>query len=496
MSYSKIPQKKRDAIELRKAQGNLALLSIGISNYSRDSGFQPLSTCADDALSIRDAFLDTWQLNADQTRLQVITSTSAVYPSKGLIFRHTKDLAENANQDDRILFYFSGHGHRIDDRFYLVPEDAYTDDDPDALIDFERLTNLLENSVAKQKIIILDACLSGPLLSKTKLIAKKYSKKYLKEYLENTKGVAILSSSSMDESSYTKSPNPKLSLFTHYLVKAFHGSPEALDDSGFLTINSLYDYLSVKVHRRAKSYQKTQKPCIDIKATGTLVFADFTQSIISPSSFSPGEFPLSSLLVKETESFYVDYVLTNIKRWSSYSEDYLEQKVNDNLGEYLEEDLGAKAADLIKELDFALSAVGVEDCELRFPNGSLYYHYEAEGKKSGRLIGTLSLEKEWLKLPENISQIVEVLGVAVKEIIFNLSKSINPNNMVSGFESKGWSVTSVLSHKVEASYGRFKIKAEEDSLTFSGITIEELLGIQEISEKTELTYNTFALLGT
>ena len=494
MNKTRLPQKKRDAIELRKAQGSLALLSIGISNYNKNSGFQPLSTCSDDAFAIRDVFLDTWQLNINKSRVKTITSNSSIYPSKGQIFSHTKELAENANTDDRILFYYSGHGHRIGDSFYLVPEDAYTDDDPDALIDFSKIINLLENSVAKQKIII-DACLSGPSLGKTKLAAKKYSTKFLKEYFENTKGMAILSSSSMDEASYTQSPNPKLSLFTHYLVKAFQGDSEAIDDSGFLTISSLYDFISVKVSRRAKSYQKSQKPCLDVKATGTLVFGDFTQSIISPSSFSPGEFPLSSILIEETESFYVDYVLTKIKNWSNYSEDYLEERVNDKLDEYLEESLGVKAASLRREFEFQLSAVGVEGCELLFPNGTLSYFYKAEGKKSGKLIGTLSLKKEWLKLSERIPKLIEILDVTVKEITFNLSNRIIPNEMVSGFESKGWQIDSVLSHKVEASFGRFKIKATEDSMTFSGITIEELLGLQDISEKTELTYNTFALLG-
>jgi hypothetical protein len=496
MNMAKLPQRKRDAIELIKAQGSLALLAIGISNYSRKSGFHPLSTCSNDALAIRDVFLDTWQLNINKSKVQVITSDSSTYPSKGQILSHTKELAESADPDDRILFYFSGHGHRIDDRFYLVPEDAYTDDDPDALINFAKITDILERAIAKQKVIILDACLSGPLSGKTKLVAEKYSKKYLKEYFKNTKGIAVLSSSSMDEASYIKSPNPKLSLFTHYLVKAFQGDPEALDESGFLTISSLYDFLSVKVSRRAKSYQKAQKPCLDVKSTGTLVFGDFTQSIISPSSFSLGEFPLSSLLIEATESFYVDYVLTNIKSWSNYSEDYLEERVNDNLDKHLEESLGIKAANLRREFDFQLSAVGVEGCELLFPNGALNYYYKAEGKKYGQLIGSLSLEKEWLKLSEKIPKLIDVLGITVKEITFNLSKRINPNEMVSGFESKGWKIDSVLSHKVEASYGRFKIKAKEDALTFSGITIEDLLGLRDISEKTELTYNTFALLGS
>jgi uncharacterized caspase-like protein len=74
------------------------------------------------------------------------------------------ELACGANESDRILFFFSGHGQRLDDddEFYLVPEDAFRADDRDTLLSFNRVFELLKQSEAKQKIVIIDACLSGP----------------------------------------------------------------------------------------------------------------------------------------------------------------------------------------------------------------------------------------------------------------------------------------------------------------------------------------------
>jgi len=104
-----------------------------------------------------------------------------------------------------------------------VLQDAYSDIDPNALIDFDMILEMLDQSEAKQRIIVIDACMSGPDITGKKLLPAKCSPKFLAEYMRNTKGVAVISSSTADQSSTTQSPNPKVSLFTHYFIRALRG---------------------------------------------------------------------------------------------------------------------------------------------------------------------------------------------------------------------------------------------------------------------------------
>ncbi|MDY6894606.1 MAG: caspase family protein, partial [Thermotogota bacterium] len=395
-----LTQRQRMAVTLKKAHGQIAVLAVGISDYDKQSGFPRLKTCSNDAQKVRDIFHDVWQLNADKERVKSITSGSSVPPSKGEIIKAVKNIASLSGANERLLFYFSGHGQRLYDedgnsKFYLVPQDVYDDTDPEALIDFDKLLKMINSAEAKQRIVIIDACMGGPVATGKKILPAKYSKKFLAEYMKKTKGVAVMSSSTFDQASYTYSPNPKLSLFTYYLIKALGGDPKAQDESMLLTLNSLFDYISTKVQRRAKSYQKEQLPCIDVKASGIFILGNFAQAIISPESFDIDGYPISNIVFKDWEPLDVKDVLTEIKRWTAYSQEYLEGRVNDNLHEFLEEDLGKKRSALRKNMGFSPSEIGIEDNCIIFPGGSYDVEYKSDDKKSGKLICALKIESDW-----------------------------------------------------------------------------------------------------
>jgi uncharacterized caspase-like protein len=166
---------------------------------------------------------------------------------------------------------------------YLVPQDAYAFDDRKGFVAFSEVLEILEQSEAKQRLIILDACLSGPDLKKLKSPLDKVSYKFLQEYLDQTVGSAVLSSCGIDETSTTQSPNPSLSLFTHYFCEALLGNKDALEN-GRLTLNSLYSYLSVEVMRRAKTYHQKQKPTLKNQMQGIFLLGDFTTLLAQPAS--------------------------------------------------------------------------------------------------------------------------------------------------------------------------------------------------------------------
>ena len=482
--------------KLREALGRAKLLAIGVSQYQATQVFGPLRQCDNDAATVMEAFRDHWQLNPAPEYLKLVTSASNHPPTRGTMINEIIAVAGAADPTERVFFYFSGHGHRIGDAFYLVPQDAYSDSDPDALVDFKKVTEILRSSRAKQVVILLDACLSGSKPSGQKLVAAAISNKYLAEYLRNTTGVAVISSSSGDQPSDTKSPNPKLSLFTYYLVQALSGTTEALDEHKFLTIDTLYQYLVTHVERTARSYQKTQRPMSSVEASGTLVIGDYGQSVIAPSTFSPKEFPLTSMLARSSTGFQVESVLTNIRRWHAYSDEYLATRVNDGLGEYLEKRFGSMRARLMNDMTFTVAEVGVDDNQLSFPGGTLTCTYRSEDRKSGRLITEVDLDKDWIQRPDRIRDLMKCLSFEPSEIEFSLSKSIAPESLIGGLKSTGWTLVSVLTHEVKVrGPNGISLVVTDHSLGFHGVSFASLFGIDGDEQNKELTYATLALLG-
>jgi hypothetical protein len=226
--------------------------------------------------------------------------------------------------------------------------------------------------------------------------------------MKKTKGVVIIASSSETGSLFVQSPNPKLSLFTYFLIMALRDEPRALDDT-ILTTDSLFSFLSTEVRRTAKSYQKEQTPTISCKASGVPVLADFSQSIISPDSFDLDGYPVTDVLFQDYERLTVKEILTNIKKWT-YSQEYLESKVNDQLGKHFEESLGEKASSLRKAIGCSPSEVGVEETTISSPAGEYTIEYSAEDKRTGKLVVTLTLKSDWFDRPDDIAKIIDSLN--------------------------------------------------------------------------------------
>jgi len=135
----------------------------------------------------------------------------------------------------------------------------------------------LSASQAKIKIVILDACSTGPDLSGLKHPARQWSERFLAEYIQKSEGVVTLASSLAEQPSSIKSPHPDLSLFTNFVVNALSGEVEA-QDAGLLTVESMFAYVSAHVQRVSKSHHRPQQPAMSLATSGMIVLGDFRKS--------------------------------------------------------------------------------------------------------------------------------------------------------------------------------------------------------------------------
>lgn len=193
------------------SQEKRVALLCGIEEYS--GVFQSLPTSVKDAKTM-------------QNLLEAIGFETPIVSPRNANRKELTDLLgkfeESAKHADVALFYFSGHGlsktnkgNSIPD-MYLVPSGKYKIDGSlyRNSLELDAVRKTLEETDAKYKICIIDACRSsfdskGPTIYQPDIIIESIEK------LEKVKGIVYFFSTSEGEKSYTED---QLSVFTNSLV--------------------------------------------------------------------------------------------------------------------------------------------------------------------------------------------------------------------------------------------------------------------------------------
>jgi hypothetical protein len=473
---SNTARKQRAAV--RDAQGRIRVLAVGVGEHLKKSGFPSLKQCVSDAAQVHAAFAETPQLNADPAYLVLMSSkTTSRPPSRGQILDELQELADGAQPEDRVLFYFSGHGHRLpgDDDLFLVPQDAYSDSDAHALVSFAKVIDIVSASPAKHKIVILDACLSGPSLSGKKLQAAKISDTFLASYLKESQGLAVLSSSAADESSYTKSDRPDLSLFTSYLVPGLRGDPEAMDDDQIMTVQTLYQFVETAVKRKAKSMRLHQTPSIHVRANAELVLGDFRPPLV-PQALSSATFAGSGgIAFSDRRGDSTKAILTN---WNnrSLTAEQLEYAANQAaaMEAYTKESFARWRVDLRRQFRYDRGEIEVSAGSLAFPGGRLSYRYESNTKDRGSIVRDLELDAEWFADLTRLGPLLELFKMRPSAFAVKLREAVEPLNYATALEAAGWQIESEAEDEVVANAEQIEVKLSPLHVAFSGVDVSAL----------------------
>lgn len=500
MSGNSLTSRQRQAIKIQEAHGKVHVLCIGISEYQSDTCYPNLKQCDQDAKVLSQTFKEVHQLNADLSKVVCLCSKDAKGPSRGRIIGAIKDLANGANEEDRIFLFFSGHGDKLEvdgeERLFLVPDDAH-ESEADALIDFDDIKDILNRSAAKIKVIFLDACFSGPDLSKFKSKTKSISRAFLEKHLADTKGVATISSSEGDQPSTTQSPNPELSLFTFFLNKGLRGDPDAIDPQQMITVDSLFDYIHRNVVRTSRDYQSLQTPVKYSASNGFIMLADFAVNVAPPDSIDL--FGSSAKLISFVERQYTKLKKITDYKFQSFSRaSFVEGKANPRLIDSWENELGEIAAEISKTMGFPIGDVTPDNGRIEFPDGEYFLKYKADEDNvlsSGSIVQTIELKGAWLERPDRIVALVHAANMTPSEMKISVSKINNIAGFHAGLLSKGWTITKNLGHTVEYSNGSYNLKIDSNSITFGGLAPSDIFGNNTKHEAIQLAGSVFQLLG-
>ncbi|EKR90301.1 caspase family protein [Leptospira santarosai] len=195
-------------------------LIVGIDYYTNVT---LLNGCVNDAYAVKSVL----ERHGDGSVNFAVNLLVATGSSSSINRKILKESASELFQDDSdiALFYFSGHGYVETTGGYLIASDSSSGDDG---FPMDELLVIVNNSKAKNKIIVLDCCYSGTIGSS--LLTE--NKAVLSE------GVTILTASAKDQYSVEIGGS---GVFTALFVDALSGGASNL--VGDITPGSVYAHI-------------------------------------------------------------------------------------------------------------------------------------------------------------------------------------------------------------------------------------------------------------
>lgn len=247
-------------------QNSFAVI-VGINEY-KNAG--PLAYATNDADGIASILVS--QLGFPKENITLLKDKKA---TKEAITNSYLELVDTANfPDDRVVFFFAGHGYTVEGYQgqvgYLVP----TDGNPNNLASLIRWDDLTRNAdliPAKHILFILDACFSGLAFKRA---IQPGNQRFLSEMLQRRARQVITAGKADQVVSDGGGPNGKNSIFTGHLIEGLQG--KAVNKNGVLTANGLMHYVYESLSNDPNSEQTPHYGHID--GDGDFVFVSSEES--------------------------------------------------------------------------------------------------------------------------------------------------------------------------------------------------------------------------
>lgn len=232
------------------AYENTYAIIIGVADYKNFSRFDgDLRYTVNDAVSFASFLKSKKGGSVPSTNIVLLTNAQA---TKQNIIEKGKALFAKAQKDDRVIFYFSGHG----DKGCFLPYDVSSMGGN--LLYFSEVKSIFKAAKCNTKLLFADACFAGSM--KEGLSANKELRKSLEKGHKDASNmnIAVMMSCQGNEMSI-EMPTMQQGLFTYYLMEGLGGAANR-DGNKFVTIQELYYYVYHKVQDTAATKDHQQTP--------------------------------------------------------------------------------------------------------------------------------------------------------------------------------------------------------------------------------------------
>ena len=243
--YALPPLTRVESIHQKKAlYGKSFAVVIGIDHYEKWPG---LEFAVADARAVRDTLQKT---GFDDITL--ITDKEAT--QRRILTELFHNLPKKVDRNDRVLFYFAGHGQTEDlpgggKKGYIIPVDAEAHGYGSTAVSMEQIRSLTSRISAKHIIFVMDSCYSGLGLNRSAGVWPGISD-YLRK-VSSMRVVQIITAGGQGEQVQERQGH---GLFTSYFLKAIEGEAD-LDKDNVVTGTELGAYLRPTVSNASRQAQ-------------------------------------------------------------------------------------------------------------------------------------------------------------------------------------------------------------------------------------------------
>lgn len=263
---------------------------IGINDYVND--IRELKTAVPDAQKLASIIQKQHEYLKPQYQAQnryevklILNENANLSHLKQLIadFRQEQILLDNekvtVTKDDRVLFYFAGHGIALDALDnqegpvgYIIPQDA-TLGDSSTYLPMQELHNALNGLPCRHMLVILDCCFAGAfrwaslkrqIVPKVKVYKERYDR-----FISDTAWQVITSASddqkaldSLESRGTVKDGNEDHSPFATALFNVLRGEAGDWNKDCIITATEIYSYLRDQVEIESEELFQRQTPSL------------------------------------------------------------------------------------------------------------------------------------------------------------------------------------------------------------------------------------------
>ncbi len=212
---------------------------VGVARYAH----MPVLKYADDDAYQIYAFLKSPEGGAiSDQQIKVLIDEDA---SRQKIIDALQEQFGKADGNDVVMLYYSGHG--VNGAFLPIDFDGYNNK-----LYHEEINQIMEDSEAKHKLCMIDACYAGSMTDAKADFSTSLNKFY--SILEAEKGGAAFILSCKNREVSLEDSGLRQGIFSHYLIRGLKGEAD-LDRNKIVSVQELFNFISQQVKAYTGSIQ-------------------------------------------------------------------------------------------------------------------------------------------------------------------------------------------------------------------------------------------------
>ncbi|MCP4396517.1 MAG: hypothetical protein GY801_04265 [bacterium] len=248
------------SLDVEQRSENVYAVIIGIDEY-QDKRIPPLQYTVNDAQRFYDILTDPLHRGVKEEQIKLLLGQEATYGNiKKAIGTWLKKQAE---EEDTVIIYYSGHGAPDGEKTYWVTYNADIDDLYSTALNNNEIADMLDSIKSKRIITFLDSCYSEATVNRTGQTRNVITEIPLEKF--TGEGRVVISASDGKQQA-VELDEYQHGAFTYYLLEGLKREADANNDN-VVVVDEIWDYVKDRVSAAAQKVGNPQTPVLQGRIT-------------------------------------------------------------------------------------------------------------------------------------------------------------------------------------------------------------------------------------